>query len=429
MRDRRFSYGWIVLGASALITCIGMGTLFSLGVFLKPIEETTGWSRTGISTIALLNWVFMGVGSFLWGALSDRFGTRVVVLSGGALLGLGMVLSSQAGALWHLYVTFGGMVGLGVGAFYAPLTATATKWFTANRGLAVAIVSAGIGLGILIIAPLSRWLATDFGWRTAMIVLGDLAWLVVIPVGLLIREQPSDMGADAPGGAARAPPARGRAVPAGDGRRAPPVWARAQSPRGRDFTAGDVLRSPQFWAIALTHFACCAAHSGPIFHMVTHAIDQGVATMTAATVLSVSGVASVAGRIGTGLLADRIGAKPTLLAGLALQAAAIVFYLFVRDAGAFYGLALVFGVAYGGVMPLYALVVREYFGEAVMGTAYGAVFLVSTMGMGLGSFAGGLVHDALGSYAWLFVGSALIGAAGGLLAITFRPPRVPALAG
>lgn len=405
MQPRRFFYGWVVLGASALITCMGMGTLFSLGVFLKPIEESTGWSRTGISTIALLNWVSMGLGSFLWGALSDRFGTRLVALLGGGLLGLGMVLSSQAGALWHLHVTFGGMVGLAVGAFYAPLTATATRWFTANRGLAVGLVSGGIGLGVLLISPLARWLATLYDWRVAMLVIGDLAWLVVIPAALLIRESPDAVGATAMGGRAET---RGAA--------------------GREYTTGEVLRTPQFWVIALTHFACCAAHSGPIFHMVTHAIDQGVARMAAAAALSVSGLTSIAGRIGCGIIADRLGAKPTLVGGLALQAVAVFFYLFARDAGAFYGLALVFGVAYGGVMPLYALVTREYFGDRVMGAAYGAVFLISTLGMGLGAFAGGFIFDNLGSYAWLYLGSAAIGIAAGALALTFRPPRALATA-
>lgn len=411
MGPRPFFYGWVVLGAAALITCVGMGTLFSLGVFLKPIEDSTGWSRTGISSVALLNWVFMGIGSFAWGALSDRFGTRVVVLGGGGLLGLGLVLSSQAASLGVLQVTFGALVGLGVGAFYAPLTATATRWFVASRGLAVAIVSAGIGLGVMTVSPLARWLASEFGWRVAMVVLGDLAWLAIIPAALLIREQPSDVGATARGAALH-----------------------ATRPVERAFTGGQVLRAPQFWAIALTHFACCAAHSGPIFHMVTHAIDQGIPAMTAATVLGVSGLASVAGRIGTGMLADRVGAKPTLLAGLAVQAVAILGYLVVRDVRAFYGLALLFGVAYGGVMPLYALIVREYFGDRVMGAAYGGVFLVSTLGMGLGSFAGGYVFDAVGSYAWLFIGSAVIGTAGGLLAVTFRPPLpvaapAPAVAG
>ena len=396
---RRVFYGWIVVAASATIVCIGLGSLFSLGVFLVPIERATGWSRGAISTVALLNWAAMGLGSFCWGALSDRIGGRGVALGGGFLLGLGLVLASQAQALWHFYLSFGVLVGFAVGAFYAPLTATTTRWFTARRGLAVALVSAGIGLGILIIAPLARALTSAWDWRVAMLVLGDLAWLVIIPVALLLRE-----------------PDQSR-VTRDD---------TARDAEQREYTTREVLAAPQFWAIALTHFACCAAHSGPIFHMVTHATDQGVAAMAAASVLGVSGLASIAGRVGGGLLADRFGAKPTLIAGLAVQAAMILGYLLARDLGSFVALALVFGTAYGGVMPLYALVVRENFGEKVMGSAYGAVFLISTLGMGLGSFAGGAIYDRLGSYAWLFLGSSAIGATAVVLAFTFRRAVVPA---
>jgi MFS family permease len=393
MAERRPFYGWVVLAASATVICVGMGALFSLGVFLKPIEDAMRWSRTGISTIALLNWIAMGLGSFAWGWLSDRIGTRSVVLAGGFILGLGLVLSSQVQALWQLHVTFGCLVGFAVGAFYAPLTSTATKWFVTNRGLAVALVSAGIGFGVLIIAPLVSWLVTLYDWRVAMLVLGDIAWLVILPVGLLIRERPDDAASGAEGAPAR----------------------------GREYSTAEVVRAPQFWAIALTHFACCAAHSGPIFHMVTNAIDHGVAAMAAATLLSVSGIASIAGRIATGMIADRFGAKRTLVAGLALQALLVFLYLFARDAASFYALGAVFGLAYGGVMPLYALVTREYFGEKVMGAAYGGVFLVSTLGMGIGSLAGGLLFDRLGSYAWLFLTSAAIGVGAALLALTFRP--------
>jgi MFS family permease len=396
MGQRRLFYGWVVVGASAVIVCIGMGAMFSLGVFLKPMADGMGWSRGAISTVALLNWVAMGLGSFFWGALSDRLGTRGVALAGGALLGLGLVLSSQVQALWQLYVTFGFMVGFAVGAFYAPLTSTATKWFTARRGLAVALVSSGIGVGILAIAPLARALTSLWDWRVALLVIGDLAWLVIIPVALLIREQPAAMGTAAMGGAART---------------------------GREYSTREVLAAPAFWGIALTHFACCAAHSGPIFHMVTHATDQGIGAMAAATALGVSGLSSILGRIGGGVLADRVGIKPTLLTGLAMQAAMIVLYLFVRDLGLFYLLAIVFGVAYGGVMPLYALLTREYFGERVMGTAYGAVFLISTLGMGLGSWSGGWLYDHLGSYAWLYGGSFVIGATAVVLALSFGPPR------
>src|SRR5262245_19493247 len=231
---RRVFYGWIIVVASAAIVCIGMGCLFALGVFVVPIERAMGWSRGAISTVALLNWLAMGFGSFCWGWLSDRVGARGVAVGGGFLIGLGLVLSSQIQALWQLYVTFGFLVGFADGAFYAPLTATVTKWFTARRGLAVSLVSAGIGFGILFIAPLARALVSAWDWRVAMLVLGDLAWLVVIPVALVLREPDAGAlsGAD--------------------------VSAATPKQAGRDFTTREVLSTPQFWAIALTHFACCA---------------------------------------------------------------------------------------------------------------------------------------------------------------------------
>src|SRR5207237_10648663 len=121
-------YGWVVVGAGMVATCFGLGAMLSLGVFLPPMAEATGWSRAGISTAALLNWLSMGVGSFFWGALSDRFGTRVVVLSGAILLGFGMVAGSQATTLGQFQLVFGVIVGVAAGSFYAPLGAVTTRW-------------------------------------------------------------------------------------------------------------------------------------------------------------------------------------------------------------------------------------------------------------------------------------------------------------
>jgi MFS family permease len=182
------------------------------------------------------------------------------------------------------------------------------------------------------------------------------------------------------------------------------------------------VRTPQFAALALAYFACCGAHSGPIFHMVSNAIDHGVSALAAATVLSAASLASLTGKVVCGLIADRVGAKRTLVVGLALQAVGVSLYLFARDLAAFYGVALVFGFAYGGVMPLYAILVREYFGARIMGAVFGAVAFVSTLGMALGPWAGGWVYDAFGSYAWLFVGAFAIGLAAMAVASTFRAP-------
>src|SRR5213083_261398 len=344
-------YGWIIVGAGIVVTCVGFGAMSSLGVFLQPMSLATGWSRTGISTAALLNFLCMGVGSFVWGALSDRLGTRAVVLLGGVLLGLGLVTASQAATLGQFQVLFGVIVGFAAGSLYAPLTATTTRWFTRHRSLAVALVSAGLGLGSTTTAPLARWIITNYDWRTALLVIGDLAWLFIIPAALLVREPPAPATSDAP------------AAVAG----------------GRELTVAQALRTPQFAVLALTYFACCAAHAGPIFHMVTYAIDHGVGAMAAATVLSAAGLASLSGKIGCGIFADRVGAKRTLVAGLTLQAVAISLYLFTGGLASFYALALIFGFAYGGVMPLYAILVREYFGERVMGSAFGAVSLAATL--------------------------------------------------
>src|SRR3989454_10310939 len=391
------NYGWVIVGVGIVVTCVGFGAMASLTVFLQPMAEAMGWSRTGISTAALINWLCMGAGAFVWGALSDRFGTRAVVLSGGVLLGLGLVMASRAASLGQFQLVFGVIVGLAAGSFYTPLTATTTRWFTRHRSLAVALVSAGVSVGSAIMGPLAGWLITTYDWRFAMRVIGGVVWLVIIPAAFLVRDPPALTTAAVPGAMAGAD--------------------------GREITIAQALRTPQFAAIALTYFACCAAHSGPIFHMVTHAIDHGVPAMAAATVFSAASLASLSGKVVCGLVADRVGAKRTLVAGLALQAVAVSLYVLTRELASFYALAVVFGVAYGGVMPLYAILVREYFGARIMGTTFGAAAFVSTLGMALGPWAGGSLYDAFGSYFWLFIGSFGIGLGAVAIAFTFRPPR------
>jgi len=389
-------YGWVIVGAGIVITCLGMGSMMSLGIFLQPMSAATGWSRTSVSTAALLNFLCMGPASFLWGALSDRFGTRVVVVSGGALLGLGLVAASQAATVGQFQILFGVIIGVAAGSFYAPLTATATRWFTRHRSLAVALISAGFAIGSMTISPFARWLIDHYGWRTAMLTLGAFSWLFIIPAALLVRKPP--------------------VLPRGAG-------ALSASPADREFSVARALCTPQFAAISFTYFACCAAHSGPIFHMVSYAIDCGVPAMAAATVFGAAGIASLSGRVIGGLAADRVGAKRMIIFGLALQAISVSLYVFTRDLASFYALALIFGFSYGAVMPLYAILVREYFGARIMGTMFGAVNMASTLGMAIGPRTGGWLYDTYGSYFWLYIGSFGIGLGAVAIAFTFRPPR------
>ena len=156
-------YGWVVLMASVAIIAVGTGTIFSLAVFLRPLEEDFGWTRSLISGVAFVNWVIFGVGSFVAGVVSDRIGARRVVAVGAALLGAALVASSQIRTAAQLYVAFGVIGALGASAFYVPLSATATRWFAARRGLAMGIISSGMGLGILVVPPTARALITALG--------------------------------------------------------------------------------------------------------------------------------------------------------------------------------------------------------------------------------------------------------------------------
>src|SRR5256712_12555791 len=181
----KLCYGWVIVGAAMVVTCVGFGAMFSLGVFLQPMTEAMGWSRTGISTAALLNFLCMGVGSFFWGTLSDRIGTRAVVLIGGALLGLGTVMASKAPTIGQFQISFGVIVGFAAGSLYAPLTATTPRWFTRHRSLAVALVSAGLGLGSTTTAPLARWIIPHHDLGTPHSRARRLPWLLLISTLLL----------------------------------------------------------------------------------------------------------------------------------------------------------------------------------------------------------------------------------------------------
>lgn len=388
-------YGWVIVAAGSLLGCVAIGALFSLAVFLQPMSEATGWSRTGISTTMTIDFLVMGVAAFGWGALSDRFGPRLVVLSGTLLLGLGLVLASRATSLLQFQLIYGIVVGAAAGAVFAPMIATVTGWFDKRRSLAVSLVSAGMGVAPLTVAPFAQWLIQSYDWRTSFLVIGIASWILLIPAALLVRAAPTAAEGAAPGA-----PAEG----------------------GEELTAGRALRSPQFIVLSLTFFLCCAAHSGPIFHVVSYALSCGLPAMTAVTIYSAEGIAGLAGRLLFGVLGDRYGARRIVVLGLMVQATGAGAYYFTRSASEFYAVAILFGMAYGGVMPLYAVIAREYFPLRIMGTVFGGAAMISSLGMALGPAAGGWLFDNFGGYGLLYVGSFGVGLAAVAMALAFPTP-------
>ena len=393
------SYKWVVLAAGGLIGCVAMGMLFSLPVFLDPLTSQTQWSRTGVSSAMTLAFLVMGFAGFGWGALSDRIGPVLIVMTGSLVLTIGLYLLSLVNALWQFQAIFGFVLAIAVAAFLAPMMACVTGWFTSNRGLAVSLVSAGIGLAPMTMSPLVAWLLETYEWRTCYQIMALIALGTTLPLSFLIRR------------------------PLPDEALAPSSAAALSSSRG--LTARQALMSRPFMILAITNFFCCATHSGPIFHTVSYAISCGIPVVTAVTIYSVEGLAGMGGRIGFGLAGDRFGAKRMLVAGLMAQAIGAMGYYYAHSLTAFYSAAIVFGFVYAGIMPLYAVLIRENFPQRIMGALIGGTGLAGSLGMATGPVLGGWIYDQTGAYGGLYIACAVLGLCAMAIATTFRPVVAP----
>ncbi len=388
-------YRWVIVAAGGLLGCIAIGSMFSLPVFLLPISRDTGWSVTGVSSAMTIGFVAMAAASFAWGSLSDRLGARVIAMIGSITLAASLALASRATSLLQFQLLFGVLVGGSAAAIIAPMMACVTGWFDTHRSLAVSLVSAGMGMAPLTMSPFAAWLVSKTDWRTSLVIIAAVAAVVMIPTALLVRRPPALQGE--------------------------PMAPAAGEPSPSGMTRSEALRSPQFIILLLTNFFCCATHSGPIFHTVSYAVSCGIPLIAAVSIYSVEGLAGMGGRVAFGILGDRFGAKRVLVLGLLAQAFGALAYSFVRELGAFYAVATAFGFIYAGVMPLYAVLARENFPLRMMGTIIGGTAMAGSLGMATGPLAGGLIHDALGGYTWLYVGAWAIGLGAFLIALTFRP--------
>jgi MFS family permease len=388
-------YRWVIVAAGGLLGCVAIGAMFSLPVFLVPIAAATGWSRTGISLAMTIGFLAMAFGSIFWGTVTDRFGARMVVLSGSCLLAVSLVLAGFSRSLLEFQLVFGLLVGIGTSAIFAPMMATVTGWFDTQRSLAVSLVSAGMGMAPLTMSPIAAWLVSRHDWRTSLLIIAAIAAIIMIPTSFLVRRPP--------------------ALEAGNGS------SPASTDANADMSLGEAVRSPQFIILLLTNFGCCATHSGPIFHTVSYAITCGIAPLTAVSIYSLEGLAGLGGRVGFGILGDKLGAKRVLVAGLLIQACGALGYYFTRSLSEFYAAAALFGFTYAGVMPLYSVIARENFPLRMMGTIIGGSTMAGSLGMATGPLLGGWIFDTTGRYGGLYITSFGMGVGAALIALTFKP--------
>ncbi|MBS0578555.1 MAG: MFS transporter [Proteobacteria bacterium] len=390
-------YRWLLVASGGLIGCVAMGTFFSLPVLLLAIVRDTGWSSASVSVAMTLGFLALAVGSLTWGALTDRYGPRVVVVLGSLIIPSCAALAAHAHAVLTFQLLFGIGVGLGTAAIFAPLMATVTGWFDTHRSLAVSLVSAGIGLAPMTLSPLAaKLLATTHDWRYTLQLLAALAITLMLPLSLTVRRPPM-------------PDTAGQQI------NQPMQTART----------GEVLRSPLFIILLLTNFFCCATHSGPIIHTISYALTCGLPLTAAVSIYSMEGLAGLGGRLVFGLAGDRFGAKRVLVAGLLAQAIGTLGYLAATSLWGFYAAGATFGFIYAGVMPLYAVLARENFPMRMMGTVIGGTTMAGSLGMATGPIAGGLIFQTTGTYRGLYLSAFVLGLTATLIALLFRPAPPP----
>lgn len=365
------------------------GLIYSYGVFFKHLIADFGWSRAATSGVHSLFMISHGAFAIAVGWLTDRVGPAKVMAACAFIGGLGLALTSQITALWQLYLTYGLIFGIGESAGFAITTATTARWFIKRRGLALGIVACGSGIGVLVIAPVTERLIAAFDWSTAYLVLAAAAWVTMIPCALMLRRDPAAKGLQ-PYGSDEAT----MALDSGE--------QKAATGAETGIALKAAARYKALWMLFVVYFLFNFCLQMVMVHLFNFATDIGIASLIAATFISIIGIGSFFGRLLMGMASDRIGADNALLACCIIMMSTLAFLIFAREPWMFYLFAIVFGFAYGGEVPQMPVLVGRFFGLRAVATLVGVIVFGATMGGALGAWVGGKVFDVTQSYQTAF---------------------------
>ena len=400
-----FFYGWVVVIVFLISGIAFYGVRFSYGVFFKSIENEFNLTRAATSSIFSVSMLFTGIFAFLMGWALDRYGPRVVLLLMGLFTGLGLLTTGLTNSLWQLYITYGLLLAVGIGPVFVVSMSTVSRWFDKKRGLAAGIASTGVGLGPLIMAPSATYLLINFSWRIAFIIIGLIAWLVVIPISRLLKKSPYEIDA----------------LP--DGVKVASKDKKNNYPQSTGLSLREALGVRSFWVITFIYLFYSCNLSFIITHLVPHVTDVGFSAMEAATVLSLMGGAAIAGRVLMGIVSDRIGKKFTAILCVLLQSAAVLWLIWAKDFWMLQAFAIVFGFAYGGMSPSMAALISDTFGVGRIGTILGALEVGFGIGSAIGPAVGGYIFDVNGSYTMAFLSWAVALLTTALITVLVRRER------
>jgi MFS family permease len=362
------AYAWVRLVASLLLGTVGSVGMWAVVVALPSVQAEFNVARADASLPYTLAMLGFGGGAVVIGRLVDRLGVVTPVIGASLLLGLAFVVSGLAPTLL-LFALVNLLIGVGSSASFAPLIADISHWFDRRRGIAVGICASGNYLGGAVWPPIVQHMIEAWGWRTTQIIIGVVCIAIMLPLALVLRRRlVAHAEEEATAAAAQA-------------------------------TASLGLRpSALFALLCLAGMACCVAMAMPQVHIVAYCGDLGYGVARGAEMLSLMLGFGIVSRIASGFIADRIGGVATLLIGSVLQGLALFLYLLFDGLTPLYVISALFGLFQGGIVPMYAIIVRQYFPPRQAGTLVGLVIMSTILGMALGGWVSGAIFDMTGSY-------------------------------
>ena len=373
------AYAWMRLMVSLALMTIGGVGMYSVTVVLPRIQSEFGVARGDASLPYTLTMIGFGFGGLLMGKLSDRFGVMVPVLIGAVGIGAGFIAAGYAANLWMFSLIQGLLIGLlGTSATFSPLVADTSLWFTRKRGIALAICMSGNYLAGALWPPVIQHFVESVGWRQTYIGIGVFCVVTMLPLALVYRRRPPAQAVLAPTAATSA------------------AALASERPLGMSPAALQLL-------LCIAGVSCCVAMSMPQVHIVAYCGDLGFGAARGAEMLSLMLGMGVASRLISGWISDRIGGLRTLFLGSVLQGLALLLFLPFDGLVPLYVVSGMFGLFQGGIVPSYALIVREYFTPKEAGARVGAVLMATLFGMALGGWMSGAIFDWTGSYKAAFV--------------------------
>jgi MFS family permease len=391
-------YAWIRLFAALLLAGIGGVGMWSVIVALPAVQAEFGVARSAAALPYTMTMISFGFGGILMGRLSDRFGIMVPVAGGAVGLGLGYAAASQATSLWHFALAQGLLVGVAGSVAFGPLIADTSLWFTRHRGMAVAIIASGSYLAGTVWPPVVQHFIDSVGWRRTYLGIAVFCVVTMLPLALALRRRSprTDITSENPHAASR-----------------------SLQPLGMSRAALQTL-------LVVAGLSCCVGMSMPQVHIVAYCGDLGHGAARGAQMLSLMLGFGIVSRLASGFICDRIGGRRTLVLGSSLQALALMLFLVFDSLPSLYILSALFGLVQGGIVPSYAVIIREFFPPEEAGVRVSTVLMATVFGMALGGWMSGVIFDLTGSYQAAFLNGILwnllnLGIAVGMLR---RPARL-----